>query len=80
MKNGKAVRRVVGNNPAPVAGVLDAADRENPKIPPHEAPIVKEEPRADPTRPEPKRSFIDRLADGFRQIPPGMFTYYRVDL
>ena len=80
MKKGEAVRRIVGNNPAPVAGVLNAVDQENPEIPPHEAPIIKEEPRADPAKPEPERSFIDRLADGFRQIPPSRFAYYRVDL
>jgi len=82
MKQGKVVRRIVGNNPAPVAGVLDAADQVNPKILPHEAPIIEKEPPADPAKPEsePKRSFIDQLAGGFRQIPPGAFAYYRIAL
>jgi hypothetical protein len=78
MKKGKAVRRVVGNNPAPVAGVLDVPVREQPKVPPHQPPITAPDP--EPVPPDAKRSFIDQLADGFRQIPPGRYAYYRVDL
>lgn len=78
MKKETKASRPRGNNPAPVAGVLDASDMANPKVPPHQPPITAPDPEPVPL--DARIGFIKQLADGFRQIPPGRYAYYRVAL
>lgn len=79
MAKEKSEGRRRGNSPAPRTGAFDAAEEDKRRVPPHEAPIIQTEvPSADLPAPEaePKRSFVDMLADAFGQMPPGRLAHY----
>jgi len=80
--------KVSSEDATSAAGIIVFPHKEQPKVPPHQPPIIEPLYKPEPGPPEPcqpekpdaKLGLIDQLADGFHRIPPGPFAYYRIAL